>query len=125
MKFQGRDVLGQEIELTAPTDQLEIVFADDFGRLEGTITDADGKPLAASVLLERDGGQQMVLQSENNGRFAMPKIPPGHYTAWAIAADPRIAGYTEPNRDSGTPVDVPPLGSATVTLAFITAYLPR
>ena len=79
MKFQGRDLLGQDIELIAPTDQLEIVVADDFGRLDGTITDTDGKPVAASVLLERDGVQQIIMPSEKNGRFAMPKIPPGHY----------------------------------------------
>jgi hypothetical protein len=115
MKFQGRDVLGQEIELTASTDQLEVVVADDFGRLEGAVTDADGKPVAASVLLERDGVQLMFMPSDKNGRFAMPKIPPGHYIAYAVA-DPRIVGYDEPNRDSGTAVDVPPLGSATITL---------
>jgi hypothetical protein len=48
MKFQDRDVLEKEFVLSTPGN-LEIVLADDFGTIDGNVTDSDGNPVAAIV----------------------------------------------------------------------------
>lgn len=115
LRFQDRDVQGKEFVLSA-AGNLEIVMAEDAGSIQGTVTDSDGQPVAATVFLG-----DIMLRAGKDGKFAVNKIPPGHYTAYAV--DDQSALETADPAPAGTPVDVPPLGS--VSVALVKSKVPK
>ena len=69
---------------------LEIIVGVDAGRMEGSVTDSNGKPFAgAHVVLvpnveRRDiPDQYRVVSSDEDGRFEIRGIPPGEYQIFA------------------------------------------
>ncbi len=118
MKLQNRDVLGTEFVLSMPGN-LEIVIADDFGTVDGSVTDSDGQPVAAVVLLQGEGTRPVTLRSGKDGKLAPQPVPPGHYIA-SIPNDQNFIQIGDPPT-AGKEIDVPPLGSATLALVKPTA----
>jgi hypothetical protein len=113
MKFQNRDVLGKEFVLSAPGN-LEIVVADDFGAVDGNVTDSDGNPVAAMVVLQGEGRSAIALRSGKDGKLAPQPVPPGHYIA-SVPDDQTFIQVGDPPTGSKE-IDVPPLGSVSIAL---------
>jgi hypothetical protein len=130
VSLDGHDVRGEEFIIGPSSGPIEIALGDDGGNLEGSVADANGKPVSAQIMLlrgnlpplqarsEADGSHQGSLQE--GGRFKMSGIPPGDYLAYAFD-DSRMVEYAEPDwmrqhAGPGVPVTMAPGGTATVSL---------
>ncbi len=60
-----------------------MVLSDDTGALEGTVEDADGKPVAGWVMVLREGRSPRNIMSQADGHFTVPTLAPGDYTVCA------------------------------------------
>jgi len=80
----GRDILGQELPIGPGAGSIEVVVSDDGGVLEGDVT-AEGEdgPVAAWVLVQKDGAQPRNVRTDSSGHFRMDTIPPGDYKVYA------------------------------------------
>jgi hypothetical protein len=67
---------------------LSIQLKTDGGRLSGRVTDNQGKPSAAFVVLApRDKSREHLFRTgtaDGDGKFTIANIPPGDYTAFAL-----------------------------------------
>ncbi len=52
VQMRGQDIQGREFSVVGGADPIDIVLADDFGTLTGTVTDAEGKPVSSGVRLD-------------------------------------------------------------------------
>jgi hypothetical protein len=90
MRQSGRSVLDQG-RITVGKDSaepVEVVFAADGGRIEGTVEGADRTSTTVRVSLIPDGARRENLllyrrASLVQGRFAMNDVPPGNYKLYA------------------------------------------
>jgi hypothetical protein len=80
----GRDIMGQEVELTTGTPPISVVYKPNPGSIRGTVEQGGG----ATVLVWPDGGviPDMVraVQADSRGDFEIPNVPPGDYSVIAF-----------------------------------------
>ncbi len=80
--FGDQDIDGSAIAI-GPGGAIDIYIADDGGSIEGDVS-ADDVPVAAWIVLQRDGGEPCNTRADDNGHFRMDALPPGDYkvSAW-------------------------------------------
>jgi hypothetical protein len=81
--LDGRDVLGQAVELSSPT-AVKLVFKKDGGTLRGTVEKGGGSTvvlMADPTAYARFG---LTARCDADGNFSIPDVPPGNYTAVAF-----------------------------------------
>jgi hypothetical protein len=128
----GKPVQGTVLDWSAGQPaNLQVLLANDGGRLEGTVTEA--KPLDRSlvVLVPADmtklaGAELFTEFADNNQKFRLANLPPGDYLAFAFAfrpnersTDPAMfsdPGWVPSYPGKGTPVRIQPNAAATATL---------
>jgi hypothetical protein len=80
----GQDVLGQEVDLTASTPAITVVYRPNPGSIRGTVDQGEG----AIVLLWPDGSAvpPMVrsVTAGAHGSFEFPNVAPGEYSVVAF-----------------------------------------
>ncbi len=101
----GQDVLSGEFSLSAGAGPIAIVLRDDGGSIEGDVANADGQPVAGSVMVIRNG-RATVFTSQ--GHFKLQNLAPGDYTvyAWNDASEVEYANPEWMRRFSSIPVTV-------------------
>jgi protocatechuate 3,4-dioxygenase beta subunit len=81
---EGRDVLGQEVDLTPGMPPISVVYKPNPGSIRGTVGQAGG----ATVLVWPEGDiiPDMVraVQADSRGAFEIPNVPPGDYSVIAF-----------------------------------------
>ncbi len=89
----GRDILNSDID--ARSGPIEITLASGVGSLAGAITTANGQPVSGSRIYLAPNPSQPArpdffrnATSDQNGRFHLANLAPGHYSIYAtLAAD--------------------------------------
>ena len=80
----GQDILGKEVELTAATPELRVIFKANPGTVRGTVEDGEG----ATVLLWPEGVVMpdlvRTVEAGPRGAFEMAGVPPGAYSVVAF-----------------------------------------
>lgn len=79
----GRDISKESVQLTQAAGPIDVVLSDDTGSLEGTVEDADGKPVATWVMVLQDGHSPRNIMSQADGHFTVPALAPGDYKVYA------------------------------------------
>ena len=79
----GRDISKESVPLSQAAGPIDVVLSDDTGALEGTVEDADGKPVAGWVMVLREGRSPRNIMSQADGHFTVPTLAPGDYTVCA------------------------------------------
>jgi len=111
VQMRGQDVQGREFSVVGGAAPIDIVLADDFGTLTGTVTDAEGKPVSSGVRI--DGrGYSRGFGGNDEGRIGPMKIPPGEYVVYATDA----ITIRRDAPEGASKVVVPPAGSVNVSL---------
>ncbi len=111
VQMRGQDVQGREFSVVGGAAPIDIVLADDFGTLTGTVTDAEGKPVSTGVRV--DGrGYSIGFGGRDDGKIGPMKIPPGEYVVYVT--DAITIGRDAP--EGASKVVVPPSGSFNVSL---------
>lgn len=91
--LDGRDVLGQVVELSGPAS-LKMIYKSGGGSFHGMVE----KGPNSMVLLMADPSLDAVTgfsaRCDSSGAFSLPDLPPGSYTAVALAAGSRIDPLT-------------------------------
>jgi hypothetical protein len=85
MLLGGREVLGQEVELTPGSPPLRIVYKTNVGGLRGTVEKGEG---ATVVLLSQEPNGLSSIRTVKcgpGGAFDTGGVPPGDY--YAVAFD--------------------------------------
>ncbi len=81
--LDGRDVLGQAVELSGPTT-VKLVLKKDGGTLRGAVEKGGG----STVVLMADANAYarfgLTARCDPDGNFSIPDVPPGNYTAVAF-----------------------------------------
>jgi hypothetical protein len=67
VSLEGRDIRGEELTIIAATGPIEIAIGDDGGTLEGSVTDADGKPALAQIMLLRGTLPPQIARGGSGG----------------------------------------------------------
>ncbi len=81
--LDGRDVLGQAVELSGPTS-VKLVFKKNGGTLRGAVEKGGGSTvvlMADPTAYARFG---LTARCGPDGNFSIPDVPPGNYTAIAF-----------------------------------------
>jgi hypothetical protein len=81
--LDGRNVLGQAVELSGPTS-VTLIFKKDGGTLRGTVEKGGGSTvvlMAEPTAYARFG---LTAYCDPNGNFSIRDVPPGSYTAVAF-----------------------------------------
>jgi protocatechuate 3,4-dioxygenase beta subunit len=129
----GKDnVPDLKIDAARASGDLTLIVADDFGKVEGTVTDEDGKPVAdADVTLlpahPRDewDNRYFHVSTKTDGGFAFSSVIPGDYRAFAwLGAEPGAAqdpDFRKPYEDRAVTVTAAPNGQETLKLKAIRA----
>lgn len=81
--LDGRDVLGQAVELSGPTT-VKLVIKKDGGTLRGTVEEGGRSTvvlMAEPTAYARFG---LTARCDPNGNFSIADVPPGNYTAIAF-----------------------------------------
>lgn len=97
MRYGGQEVAsaGTEFTVRAP---LEVVISASAGKIAGTVTDKDGRPMigAIVVLLPPDAAvQPQEASSDDNGAFTFNRLKPGRYKVLAWE-DMEPGAYQDP-----------------------------
>ena len=123
--IRGQDVLNQPLTVNGATGPVEIVVSDDVGSLDATVNDSDGHPVAATILLISQSGQQRFLNSGDDGHATNTTMPVGDYRAWAFDNLNTVPygeeDWMSQNAGAGEKVTVTSAGSTSVTLKRIAA----
>ena len=124
------DVPDLKIDTAHLSGDLTLVIANDFGKVEGTVADDGGKPVAdAEVTLlpahprdERDN-RYFTVSTKADGSFSFSNVIPGdyHLFAWlgAEAGAPQDPEFRKPYEDRAVTVKLASSGHATVELKAI------
>lgn len=116
----SRDVLRGDLEIAGNSMPLDIVVSRAGGFVEGTVTNAEGKPVhnaavalvPESPLKERTDyyGAYQFAHTDQNGRFEISGVTPGPYTAYAaldVSSDAfRNADFLDTMAGNGKPLAV-------------------
>jgi hypothetical protein len=88
----GRPVANSEVTISAGAESIELTLSDDAGSVEGDVSTDDG-PVAAWILLQRDGSPPRNARSDANGHFRIDTVRPGDYvvSAWSDLANVEYA----------------------------------
>lgn len=88
----GRDVLGQEVDLTADMTAIRVVYRPNPATVRGTVENGVG----ANVLLWREETRipymVPVVEAGRDGSFEFPNVPPGRYS---VVAFDRVAARSK------------------------------
>ncbi len=118
--LRGQDVLNQGFSVDGKAGPIEVVVSDDVGAVDATVTDSDGKPVAASVMLLSKTGQRRIMTSGDDGHATSKNIPTGEYKAWAFDNINTVPyaddEWMSRNAGPGEPVPIASAGSANITL---------
>jgi Carboxypeptidase regulatory-like domain len=114
VQMRGEDLQGQEFSVVGGAAPIDIVLADDFGTLTGTVTDSDGKPVSSGVRVSGKG-YSVAFTIGDEGKIGPMKIPPGEYVVYAT--DAIMIRRDAP--EGASKVAVPPSGSVSVSLKRI------
>jgi len=109
VRMRDQDVQGREFSVVGGAAPIDIVLADDFGTVAGTVTDAEGKPVSSGVWVSRQG-YVIRVSSDDLGRIRPIKIPPGEYMVYAADGMQRDAP------EGASKVEVPPSENVNVAL---------
>jgi hypothetical protein len=99
LTYRGREVEDDEVELTTePGGRIDVVFTSRSSKVDGGVTDDDGKPATIyTVVIVPDTGEarrpsafrrMRTAVPDAQGRFRAEHLPPGTYLAAAIADIP-------------------------------------
>jgi hypothetical protein len=127
----SRNAFSDGINGSGAGEPIEIVVNTKGGTVQGTVHDADSKPVRAGVVLVPDGtrrGTSFLYKrttADANGHFTMRGVAPGSYKVFAWTALPE--GSAEENSDfiatfeaRGTAVNVETAAPVTVDVQVIT-----
>jgi hypothetical protein len=121
--LHGQDVLNQPFTIDGTLGPIDVVVSDDTGGIDVTVSDADGHPVAASILLQAATGMRRFLNSGDDGHATQKNLPVGEYRAWAfdnLQAVPYAEdAWMNQNAGSGERVTVTSGGSATISLRMV------
>jgi len=117
LRLGDRELPERKIDTEHLSGELTVVIGVDFGHVEGTVTDAAGKPVySANVTLIPDQSRpDWSDRFENaitlpNGKFNFANVQPGEYKAYAwLGAEPgapQSAEFRKPYEDRAVPVKV-------------------
>ncbi|HEY7389994.1 MAG TPA: carboxypeptidase regulatory-like domain-containing protein [Bryobacteraceae bacterium] len=113
----GRNVLGEEVELTAATPSIQVVYRPNPGSVRGTVNQGEG----ATVLLWPEGPDipefVPAVVAGSRGEFEFRGVPPGEYVLVAFDRVPPNGGTEAFVRGAiagGTRVQVQEGGSESV-----------
>lgn len=115
----GQDILNNEIPIMQAAGPIDIQLRDDGGAIEGDVSDANGQPVTAGVMLLR--GTILISSVAAQGHFMLQNIAPGDYTIYAWD-DPTQVQYADPdwmrrNGAGGTAITVAAGQSQQIKLA--------
>jgi hypothetical protein len=128
----GQTEVLKSLSIPGPvSDDLELVLANDAGRIEGTLLDKDRKPVSGVVAILIPDGQRdrpdlyKTSPADQNGHFTMEAVVPGNYKLFAWE-DSEPFGYMDPDvlrkyEESGTAVRVSASETVTVEAKIIPA----
>src|SRR5579875_779204 len=115
----GRNVLGQEVELTAATPSIQVVYKPNPGSVRGTVDQGEG----ATVLLWPEGPDipefVPAVVAGSRGEFGFSGIAPGEYVLVAFGRIPPDGGtetFVRGAVAAGTRVQVQEGGSESVEI---------
>jgi len=125
ISYGGAEVPESGVEYS-PDATLVITIGVDGGRVDGTATSDDDKPLGRAVvaLFPADGkGKPASLQADAKGAFHFNAVPPGDYNllAWGDVSRDDLENPQFVNRfaNSATAISVAANGSATASLKIV------
>jgi len=85
IQFNGRDVTPEGLDMSAG-GPLQVVISAAAAQVDAVILDKDGKgvPGAVVAVVPKDGGNTMVMTSDDNGILSVKGLKPGDYklVAW-------------------------------------------
>ncbi len=106
----GVDLLAQaDVSISRAAGTLEIVLANDGGSLSGDVAGADGQPAPSGILLLPVHGRPRIVNTQPDGHFIVPNLPPGDYSvsAWDHVQDVEYSNSDWMRRyATGTPVTI-------------------
>lgn len=125
--WQGRSVLKSGLDLSGgPVTGVEVVMVASTARLQGTVRDAAGKPLAEGTVLivpedEQSGDPGDVVRAVvRAGEYVSRKLAPGRYRAMPIVETRtdvrRSGGLIALVRSEGQPIELGEHETATLSL---------
>ncbi len=117
--WNGRDVLGQVVELTGPAS-LKMVYKNDGGTLRGTV-EKGGDALVVLMADALPSGARVGYSGrcDADGMFSIPDVPPGLYTAVAVqgfSVDPLRPDFASALTRDGKRVRIEARGTTSVNL---------
>jgi hypothetical protein len=132
VSVSGKPLQGTVLDWTADQPaNLQVLLANDGGRLEGTVTEAKPMDRSLVVLVPADmsklaGAELFTEFADNNQKFRLANLPPGDYLAFAFAfrpnersTDPAMfsdPGWVPTYPGKGTPIRIQPNAASTATL---------
>jgi len=136
LKVGDRDLADGQLDLRRGViGPLSLTVSGDMGRIEGLVTDEDGKPsplINVTMIPDqdkpdwRDRFQNRLTDSQ--GRYVFPALMPGHYTVFAWKdvqrGAPQDPEFRKPFEKLGISLSVEPNGRQTLDLKQIDATKP-
>jgi hypothetical protein len=88
VRFEGRDVRGKELDLSAVGGgTMEIVVSPNGAEVTGVVRDADGKPVPDAVVQICVRDDVRFMPADLSGAFDFKGLPPGDYKVFAWEDD--------------------------------------
>jgi hypothetical protein len=112
VQMRGQDIQGREFSVVGGAGPIEIVLADDFGTLTGTVTDGEGKPVSTGVRVEGQRYSAAFAFDNAEGKIGQLRVPPGEYVVYATDA----ITIRKDAPEGTAKIVVPPSGSVSVSL---------
>jgi hypothetical protein len=81
--LDGRDVMGQAVELSGPTS-VKLVLKKNGGTLRGTVEKGGGSTMVLMADPTAYARFGLTARCDPDGSFSIPDVPPGNYTAVAF-----------------------------------------
>lgn len=119
LKIDGKELADKNIDTGKLNGPVKIVVSTQFGTVEGTVTDADGKPVYnADMTLIPDQSQEdwfdrfRSVLTDTRGHFQFSAVAPGEYRAYAWvgveSGAPQSAEFRKPFESQAVVVKVGP-----------------
>jgi protocatechuate 3,4-dioxygenase beta subunit len=129
--MNGKEALpDRKIDTARLSGELTLVVSNDFGKVEGTVMDDEGKPVFnANVTLisdQRQSDWQERFRSgltKADGKFTIPSVQPGEYRVFAWLGveqgAPQDVEFRKPYEDRAAVMKVEPNGKQAIDLKVI------